>query len=73
VLVFIFILITETHLVSTDYQKKKSDKVNRHKLTEILIEDNIPDLVIMTVYETYIHNLLSARIQPEISKCKDVN
>jgi TusA-related sulfurtransferase len=53
----------ETHLAFIDY-KKAFDKVNRHKLIEILTDDNIPNQLIMAIYEIYKHNLIAVRLQP---------
>jgi hypothetical protein len=54
----------ETHLAFIDY-KKAFDKVNRHKLIEILTDDNIPNQLIMAIYEIY--------KQPNSSKIAGIN
>jgi TusA-related sulfurtransferase len=48
-------------LAFIDY-KKAFDKVNRHKLIEILTEDNIPNQLITAIYEIYKHNLIAVRL-----------
>jgi hypothetical protein len=59
-------------LVFTDY-KKAFDKVKRNKLNEILTEDNIPNQLIMAIYEIYKHNLIAVRLQAETSEWKIIN
>jgi hypothetical protein len=49
------------------------DKVNRNKLIEILIEDNIPNQLITAIYEIYEHNLIAVRLQAETSEWKIIN
>jgi hypothetical protein len=61
----LFIRIQQWKLIFIQH-KKPHDKVNRNKLIEILLEDNIPSQLVMTVYETYRHNLIVVRIQSEI-------
>jgi glutaredoxin-related protein len=51
----------ETHLAFTDY-KKAFDKVNRNKLIEIPTEDNIPNQLIMAIYDIYKHKLIALRL-----------
>jgi hypothetical protein len=62
----------ETHLAFIDY-KKAFDKVNRHKLIEILTEDNIPNQLITAIYEIYKRNLIAVRLQTETSEWKTIN
>jgi hypothetical protein len=63
---------TEIHLAFTDY-KKAFDKVNRHKLIEILTEDNIPNQLITAIYEIYKHYPIAVRLQAETSEWKTIN
>jgi TusA-related sulfurtransferase len=53
--------------------KKAFDKVNRNKLIEILTEDNIPNRLIMAIYEIYKRNLIAVILQAETSEWKTVN
>jgi hypothetical protein len=62
----------ETHLAYIDY-KKAFDKVNRHKLIEILIEDNIPNQLITAICEIYKCSLIAVRLQAETSEWKTIN
>jgi hypothetical protein len=59
-------------LAFIDY-KKAFDKVNRHKLIEILTEDNIPNQLIKAIYEIYKRNLIAVRLQAETSEWKTIN
>jgi hypothetical protein len=62
----------EIHLAFIDY-KKAFDKVNRHKLIEILTEYNIPNQLITAIYEIYKRNLIAVRLQAETSEWKTIN
>jgi hypothetical protein len=62
---------SEAHLAFIDY-KKAFDKVNRHKLIEILTEDNIPNQLITAIYEIYKRSLIAVRLQAETSELKTV-
>jgi predicted ribosome quality control (RQC) complex YloA/Tae2 family protein len=57
----------ETHLAFIDY-KKAFDKVSRHKLIEILTEDNIPNQLIKAIYEIYKRRLIAVILQAETSE-----
>jgi hypothetical protein len=59
----------ETNLAFIDY-KKAFDKVNRHKLIEILTEDNISNQLITAIYAIYKRNPIAVRLQAETSELK---
>jgi hypothetical protein len=65
-------LNNETHLSFIDY-KKAFDEVNRNKLNEILTEDNIPNQLIMAIYEICKHKLIAVILQAETSEWKIIN
>jgi aromatic ring-opening dioxygenase LigB subunit len=62
----------ESHLAFINY-KEAFDKVNRNKLIEIITEDNIPNELIMAIYEIYKRNLIAVRLQAETSEWKTIN
>jgi hypothetical protein len=62
----------KTHLAFTDY-KKAFDSINRNKLMEILIEGNIPNQLIMSMYEAYTHNLVAVKTLSQFSEWKEIN
>jgi hypothetical protein len=50
----------ETHTAFIDY-KNASGIVNRNKLMDILIEGNVPNQLIMSIYGTYKHNVTAIK------------
>jgi hypothetical protein len=65
-------LNVETHLVFIDLEKA-FDKVNRNKLLDILIADDIPDQIISAIYNIYNNNKISVKMGPDSSEWGPVN
>jgi sorting nexin-29 len=61
----------ETHLAFIDLEKA-FDKVNRNKLLDILIADDIPDQIISAIYNKY-NNKISVKLRPDSSEWRPIN
>jgi hypothetical protein len=55
----------KTHLAFIDF-KKAFDKVNRNKLMKILKANNIPNQLIVAIYNIYKNNLIAIKMESEL-------